>query len=93
MRIYNVIRHGSRVTYKQLTIKSALPAHATTICIPSMTPTVLDPYLLWKQTADRTGLKKMSIHDKSDNEWFTIKSNMSLSKVLEISKDIGNDMK
>ena len=93
MRIYSVIRHGGRVTYKELSIKSILPAHATTICIPSTTPTVLDPFLLWSQTADRTGLKKMSIQDNSNNEWFTIKSTVPLSKVLEISKDLTDEMK
>jgi len=93
MRIYSVIRHGARVTYKQLTIKSVLPVHATTICIPSVTPIVLDPFLLWKQTTDRTGLKKMSIQDNNSNEWFTIKSTVSLSKVLELSKDLTDEMK
>ena len=93
MRIYNVIRHGARVTYKEMTVKCMLPVHATTICIPSTTPTVLDPFLLWKETSDRTGLKKMSIHDKGNNEWFTIKSTVSLSKVLELSRDITGEMK
>ena len=93
MRIYNVIRHGARITYKELTTKSVLPAYATTICIPSATPIVLDPFLLWTETSDRAGLKKMSIHDKSNTEWFTIKSSVSLSKVLELSKDIGDEMK
>jgi hypothetical protein len=93
MRIYSIIRHGARVTYKEMSNKCALPVHATTICIPSATPTVLDPFLLWKQTSDRTGLKKMSIHDKNDNEWFTIKSSVSISKVLEISSDIAKEMK
>lgn len=93
MRIYSIIRHGARVTYKEMNNKCTLPINATTICIPSATPTVLDPFLLWKQTQDRSGLKKMSIQDKNDNEWFTIKSNVSISKVLEISSDIAREMK
>jgi hypothetical protein len=93
MRIYTVIRHGARITYKELTTRSVLPVYAITICIPSATPTVLDPFLLWSETSNRTGLKKMSIQDKSNHEWFTIKSSVSLSKVLELSNDIGDEMK
>ena len=93
MRIYTVIRHGARITYKELTAKCTIPAYVTTICIPSVTPTVLDPFLLWKETIDRTGLKKMSIRNKNKDEWFTIKSTVSLSKVLELSKDITGEMR
>ena len=92
MRIYNVIRHSTRVTYKEITTKCMLPAYATTICIPSATPTVLDPFLLWKETSDRTGLKKMSIRNKNNDEWFSINSSVALSKVLELPKDITWEM-
>ena len=94
MRTYSIIRNGSKIIYRQVNNITNINTQITTICIPSTIPVILDPFLLWKETNDRTAIKSMSILDMNQTSWFTLTSTKyPLAKMLELSADILHEMK
>ncbi len=108
MRFYNVTRFGTyKIRYAE--VASIHPPHTPKtskirygvsppsakdiLIIPSLTPKVMDPFLLWKQTNHKESFRILEIQDKTGHTWFEIKSAMPLSKILEISDDGMREMR
>lgn len=92
MRIYSIIRFGSRIRYAEVG-----PAHRAptdfAIAIPGATPKFLDPYICLKSTNKHEDVRQIEIQDKSGNTWFEMKSSLPLKKMLEQTADFSQDMK
>jgi hypothetical protein len=85
MRFYTIHRFGTMVRYAQIPKDSAQVACVT---IPHMTPTLLDPFLLWKETSKRAQINHMAIQDKSGDTWFELKCKTPINKLMDISIDV-----
>lgn len=91
MRFYILSRDGaSTVSYKQIMTRIVTPGM---ICIPTVVPKVMDPYILWRQTEDKESIKKFSVRDDALDDWFMIQSNRPIHKILSAGLDMAKQMK
>lgn len=91
MRFYIRVRDGiSSVSYKQIMTRIVTP---DMICIPTVVPKVMDPYILWRQTAEKESIKKFCVRDHTLNDWFVIQSNKPIHKILSAGLDMAKEMK
>ena len=85
MRFYTIHRFGTMVRYAQI------PKHSPQVAcvsIPHMTPKVLDPFLLWKETSKRTQIKHVEVQDTQGATWFELKCASSIEKYMSFSLDL-----
>ena len=91
MRFYTLTRDGvSTVSYKQIMTRIVTPGM---ICIPTAVPKVMDPYILWRQTAEKESIKKFSVRDDALDDWFMIQSNRPIHKILSAGLDMAKEMR
>ena len=90
MRFYILSRNKSAVSYKQIMTDILTP---DMICIPTVIPKVMDPYILWRQTAHKDTIRKFSICDEELDNWFSIQSNRPIHKILSAGTSLGKQMR
>lgn len=90
MRFYRISRRAADVSYKQIMTRFVTP---DIICIPTVVPKVMDPYILWRQTADKETIKKFTVRDDELGDWFVVQSNRPIHKILSAGVDIQSEMK
>lgn len=90
MRFYSRFRRGTSVTYTQIMTRVITP---DMICIPTVIPKVMDPYILWRETAHKETVTKFSVRDNVLDDWVTIESNKPIHKILSAGLDIHKQMK
>jgi len=84
MRFYTIHRFGTMVRYAQISKHSPQVACVT---IPHITPKILDPFLLWKETTNTAQIKHIAIQDKNGATWFEFKCTTPITKIMEVSFD------
>jgi hypothetical protein len=90
MRFYSHIRRGASVTYTQIMTRVVT---SDIICIPTVIPKVMDPYILWRETANKETITKFTVRDKELDDSFVIQSNKPIHKILSAGADLHNEMK
>jgi hypothetical protein len=85
MRFYTIHRFGTMVRYAQIPKDSPQVA---CVSIPHMTPTLLDPFLLWKETSNTAQIKHIAIQDKSGVTWLELKCATPINKLMNLSIDV-----
>jgi hypothetical protein len=90
MRFYNHFRHGTSITYTQIMARVITP---DIICIPTVVPKVMDPYILWRETTNKESITKFTVRDKVLDDWFSIKSNKPIHKILSAGTELHGQMK
>jgi hypothetical protein len=90
MRVYTIVRFGSRIRYAEM---PATFLGDTAIQIPASIPKVLDPYICLKSTSNYKDIKQIEVQDKSGNTWFEIKTTLSLKKIIESTEEFSQYMK
>ncbi len=85
MRFYTIHRFGTMVRYAQIPKDSA---QVPCVTIPHITPKVLDPFLLWKETSNTARIKHVEIQDTSGDTWFELKSKTPIRKLMDLSIDV-----
>ena len=90
MRFYLLTRNGASVSYKQIMARIVTP---DMICIPTVVPKVMDPYILWRQTHDKEAIRKFCVRDHTLNDWFVVQSNKPIHKILSAGADLDKQMR
>ena len=85
MRFYTIHRFGTMVRYAQIPKQSPQVA---CVSIPHMTPKMIDPFLLWKETSNTAQIKHVEVQDKNGATWFELKCAMPIEKMMDLSLDI-----
>ena len=85
MRFYTIHRFGTMVRSAQIPKNSPQVA---CVSIPHVTPKLLDPFLLWKETSNTAQIKHVEIQDKSGDTWFELKCKMPIHKLMDLSLDV-----
>lgn len=90
MRFYSRFRRGTTVTYTQIMTRVVTP---DMICIPTVIPKAMDPYILWRETALKETVTKFTVRDNVLDHWFTIESNQPIHKILTAGADLEKQMR
>lgn len=90
MRFYLLSRNGASVSYKQIMARIVTP---DMICIPTVVPKVMDPYILWRQTLEKESIKKFAVRDEALDDWFVVQSNKPIHKILSAGADLDTQMR
>jgi hypothetical protein len=85
MRLYTIHRVGTMVRYAQIPKNSP---QVPCVSIPHVTPKLLDPFLLWKETSNTAKIKHMEIQDKDGDTWFELKCATPITKLMDLSLDV-----
>jgi hypothetical protein len=85
MRFYTIHRFGTMVRYAQIPNSST---QVTCVSIPHVTPKMLDPFLLWKETSNRAQIKHVEVQDKNGATWFELKCATPIEKFMDLSIDV-----
>lgn len=90
MRFYSHIRRGTSVTYTQIMTRVVTP---DIICIPTVVPKIMDPYILWRETANKETITKFTVRDNELDDSFIIQSNKPIHKILSAGADLDKQMR
>lgn len=90
MRFYILSRRATDVSYKQIMTRIVTP---DMICIPTVIPKVMDPYILWRQTTEKESVKKFTVRDDEVGDWFIVQSNKPIHKILSAGTELHGQMK
>jgi len=90
MRFYTHFRRGANVTYTQIMTRIVTP---DIICIPTVVPKIMDPYILWRETNNKETVTKFTVRDNELDDWFIIHSNKPIHKILSTGVELDKQMR
>jgi hypothetical protein len=90
MRFYSYFRRGANVTYTQIMTRVVTP---DIICIPTVVPKIMDPYILWRETNNKETITKFTVRDNELDDWFIIHSNKPIHKILSTGVELDKQMR